>query len=45
MRLVDERKVLLKVRVRKADRKSVSISLRAAACARESIRSLLLEGR
>ena len=45
MRLAGERKVLLKVRVRNADRKSVSNSLRAAACARESIRSLLPEGR
>jgi hypothetical protein len=45
MRLADERKVFLKVRDRNADWKSVSNSLRAAACARVSIRSLLLEGR
>ncbi len=45
MRLADERKVFLKVRDRNADRESVFNSLRVAACARESVRSLLLEGR
>ena len=45
MRLADERRVFLKVRDRNADRKSIPNSLRVAACARESVRSLLLEGR
>jgi hypothetical protein len=43
-RLADERKVS-HVYDRNANRNSISISLRAAACARVSIRSLLLEGR
>jgi hypothetical protein len=43
-RLADERKVS-QVHDRNANRNSISISLRAAACARVSIRSLLLEGR
>jgi hypothetical protein len=43
-RLADERKVS-HVYDRNANRNSISTSLRAAACARVSIRSLLLEGR
>jgi hypothetical protein len=43
-RLADERKVS-HVYDRNANRNSISTKLRAAACARESIRSLLPEGR
>lgn len=43
-RLADERKVS-HVYDRNANRNSISTKLRAAACARETIRSLLPEGR